>query len=90
MVASVRGHIVLPNFAITGVAGFVAPRHLKAIIDTGNHIVAAMDPHDAAGNLDRFLFEVRFFSEIDAGGRLPRLWPSLPARRRRGLVDVRE
>jgi UDP-N-acetyl-2-amino-2-deoxyglucuronate dehydrogenase len=37
------------NFAITGVAGFVAPRHMKAISDTGNRLVAAVDPHDAVG-----------------------------------------
>ena len=36
------------NFAITGVAGFVAPRHLEAIRATGNRLVAAVDPHDAA------------------------------------------
>src|SRR5436190_23724990 len=53
------------NFAVTGVAGFVAPRHLKAIIDTGNRIVAAVDPHDAVGILDRYSFDVRFFTEIE-------------------------
>ena len=53
------------NFAITGVAGFVAPRHLKAIADTGNHLVAAADPHDAVGVLDRFGFDVRFFTEFE-------------------------
>ena len=53
------------NFAITGVAGFVAPRHLKAIHDTGNRVVAAVDPHDAVGLLDRFGFEVRFFTEFE-------------------------
>jgi UDP-N-acetyl-2-amino-2-deoxyglucuronate dehydrogenase len=53
------------NFAITGVAGFVAPRHLKAIHDTGNRVVAASDPHDAVGLLDRFGFDVRFFTEFE-------------------------
>ena len=53
------------NFAVTGVAGFVAPRHLNAIIDTGNRIVAAMDPHDAVGILDRYSFDVRFFTEFE-------------------------
>ncbi len=53
------------NFAITGVAGFVAPRHLKAITDTNNTIVAAVDPHDAVGVLDRFSFGVRFFTEFE-------------------------
>jgi UDP-N-acetyl-2-amino-2-deoxyglucuronate dehydrogenase len=55
----------MKNFAITGVAGFVAPRHLKAISDTGNRLVAAADPHDAVGILDRYSFDVRFFTEIE-------------------------
>src|SRR5262249_29677117 len=53
------------NFAVTGVAGYIAPRHLKAIRDTGNRLVAAVDPHDAVGILDRYSFDVRFFSEIE-------------------------
>lgn len=53
------------NFAVTGVAGFVAPRHLRAIRDTGNRLVAAVDPHDAAGLLDSYSFDVRFFTEIE-------------------------
>src|SRR6266542_5452062 len=53
------------NFALTGVAGFVAERHLKAINATGNRLVAAVDPHDAVGILDRYSFNVRFFTEIE-------------------------
>lgn len=53
------------NFAVTGVAGYIAPRHLKAIRDTGNRLVAATDPHDAVGILDRFAFDCRFFSEFE-------------------------
>ena len=53
------------NFAMTGVAGYIAPRHLKAIQDTGNHLIAATDPHDAVGLLDRFGFDVRFFTEFE-------------------------
>lgn len=53
------------NFAVTGVGGFVAPRHLKAIHDTGHRVVAAVDPHDAVGLLDRFGFDVRFFTEFE-------------------------
>ena len=55
----------MKNFAITGVAGFVAPRHLAAIKATGNRLVAAVDPHDAVGILDRYAFDVRFFTEIE-------------------------
>ena len=50
---------------MTGVAGFVAPRHLAAIKATGNRLVAAVDPHDAVGILDRYAFDVRFFTEIE-------------------------
>jgi UDP-N-acetyl-2-amino-2-deoxyglucuronate dehydrogenase len=53
------------NFAITGVGGFVAPRHLKAIYETGNRVVAAADPNDSVGILDRFGFDIRFFREIE-------------------------
>jgi UDP-N-acetyl-2-amino-2-deoxyglucuronate dehydrogenase len=53
------------NFALTGVAGYIAPRHLKAIADTGNTLVAAVDPHDAVGVLDRYSFDVRFFTEFE-------------------------
>jgi UDP-N-acetyl-2-amino-2-deoxyglucuronate dehydrogenase len=56
---------MIKNFAITGVAGFVAPRHLAAIKATGNRLVAAVDPHDAVGVLDRYAFDVRFFTEIE-------------------------
>lgn len=55
----------MKNFALTGAAGFIAPRHLKAIRDTGNRLVAAVDPHDSVGILDQFSFDVRFFSEIE-------------------------
>ena len=50
---------------MTGVAGFVAPRHLKAIRDTGHRLVAALDPHDAVGVLDKYGFDVRFFTETE-------------------------
>ncbi|RPH61412.1 MAG: gfo/Idh/MocA family oxidoreductase [Acidobacteria bacterium] len=55
----------MKNFAMTGVSGFVAPRHLKAIHDTGHRLVAAVDPHDAVGLLDQYSFDVRFFTEIE-------------------------
>jgi UDP-N-acetyl-2-amino-2-deoxyglucuronate dehydrogenase len=53
------------NFAITGVGGYVAPRHLKAIKDTGNNLVAAVDPADSVGILDRYFNEVSFFTEFE-------------------------
>ncbi|PDV99802.1 Gfo/Idh/MocA family oxidoreductase [Candidatus Chloroploca asiatica] len=53
------------NFAMTGVAGYIAPRHLKAIKETGNRLVAAIDPNDAVGILDQYAFDVRFFTEFE-------------------------
>jgi UDP-N-acetyl-2-amino-2-deoxyglucuronate dehydrogenase len=53
------------NFALTGAAGFVAPRHLGAIRAVGGRLVAALDPHDAVGILDQFSFETRFFTEFE-------------------------
>lgn len=55
----------MKNFAITGVAGYIAPRHLQAIQATGNRVVAACDPHDAVGLLDRYSFDVRYFPEFE-------------------------
>lgn len=53
----------MKRFAITGVAGYIAPRHLQAIHDTGNTLVAALDPHDSVGILDRWFPEAAFFTE---------------------------
>ncbi len=52
-----------PRFALTGAAGFVAPRHMQAIRDAGGELVAALDPHDAVGILDRFDRTTEFFTE---------------------------
>ncbi|MGB8982024.1 MAG: Gfo/Idh/MocA family oxidoreductase [Anaerolineales bacterium] len=53
------------NFAVIGVGGYVAPRHLRAIRDTGNNLVAAVDPKDSVGILDQYSFDVKFFTEIE-------------------------
>ena len=53
------------NFAITGVAGYIAPRHLQAIRDTGNRLVAALDPHDSVGVLDEYFPDAAFFTEFE-------------------------
>jgi UDP-N-acetyl-2-amino-2-deoxyglucuronate dehydrogenase len=52
------------NFAIIGVGGYVAPRHLAAIRDTGNRLVAAVDPTGSASVADRFCADVRFFTDL--------------------------
>src|SRR5437867_3615050 len=56
---------MMKNFALIGAAGYIAPRHLEAIRATGNRLSAAVDPHDAAGILDRYGFDVRFFTEFE-------------------------
>lgn len=53
------------NFALVGAAGFVAPRHMKAIAETGNKLVAAIDPHDSVGIIDRYFPDAAFFTEIE-------------------------
>ena len=55
----------MQNFAVIGVGGYIAPRHLKAIQETGNRLVAAVDPNDSVGILDRYSYEVRYFREIE-------------------------
>jgi len=56
---------MVKNFALLGVAGFVAPRHLRAIAQTGNRLVAACDPHDSVGVLDEYSLEAKFFTEFE-------------------------
>jgi UDP-N-acetyl-2-amino-2-deoxyglucuronate dehydrogenase len=55
----------MKNFAVIGVGGYVAPRHLRAIHDTGNRLIAAVDPKDSVGILDQYSYEVKFFTEIE-------------------------
>ena len=61
----IESHAHMANFALVGAAGFVAPRHMKAIRDTGNTLVAAVDPHDSVGVLDAHFPGARFFTEIE-------------------------
>jgi UDP-N-acetyl-2-amino-2-deoxyglucuronate dehydrogenase len=55
----------MKNFGLIGAAGYVAPRHLQAIRDTNNRLVAATDPHDSVGVLDAYFPEAKFFPEIE-------------------------
>jgi UDP-N-acetyl-2-amino-2-deoxyglucuronate dehydrogenase len=55
----------MSNFALIGAAGFIAPRHLKAIKETGNNLVAALDKHDNVGILDSYFPEADFFTEFE-------------------------
>ncbi len=53
------------NFALIGAAGYIAPRHLKAIKDTGNQLLAAFDPNDSVGIIDSYYPEADFFTEFE-------------------------
>lgn len=55
----------MANFAVVGAGGFVAPRHLAAIRDTGHTLVAAADPHDAVGVLDRYSYSAHYFPDTE-------------------------
>ena len=53
----------MKNFALLGAAGYIAPRHLKAIKDTDNLLIAALDRFDSVGILDRYFPNADFFTE---------------------------
>jgi len=55
----------MKNFALIGAAGYIAPRHMKAIKDTGNHLLAAYDPYDGVGIMDSYFPSARFFVEFE-------------------------
>lgn len=53
------------NFAIIGIGGYIAIRHLKAIKDTGNNLIASLDPCDSVGIIDNYFPESDFFVEFE-------------------------
>jgi UDP-N-acetyl-2-amino-2-deoxyglucuronate dehydrogenase len=55
----------MKNFALIGAAGYIAPRHMKAIKETGNNLVAALDKSDNVGILDSYFPEANFFTEFE-------------------------
>lgn len=55
----------MKRFALIGAAGYIAPRHMKAVKDTGNELVVAMDINDSVGVLDSHFPEARFFTEFE-------------------------
>src|SRR5262245_20623652 len=54
-----------PTFALIGAAGDIAPRHLRAIKDTGGRLVAALDRADSVGVIDSYFPDARFFTEFE-------------------------
>ena len=55
----------MKRFALIGVGGYIAPRHLQAIKDTGNELVAALDKSDSVGILDSYFPKTSFFTEFE-------------------------
>ena len=54
----------MKNFAIIGAGGYIAPRHMKAIKDTDNKLIAALDKHDSVGIMDNYFPNADFFTEF--------------------------
>ncbi len=55
----------MKKFALIGAAGYIAPRHLKAIRDTGNQLLAAYDTFDSVGIMDSFYPQASFFTQFE-------------------------
>lgn len=53
------------TFALIGAAGYIAPRHMRAIQDTGNKLVAALDKNDSVGIIDSYFPDAAFFTEFE-------------------------
>ena len=55
----------MKNFILIGAAGYIAPRHMKAIKQTGNNLIAAYDPYDGVGVIDSHFPNAHFFNEFE-------------------------
>ena len=55
----------MKTFALIGGAGFVAPRHMKAIQNSGSQLVAVVDPNDSIGIIDSYFPDAQFFTEFE-------------------------
>ena len=55
----------MKNFALIGAAGYIAPRHMRAIKDTGNHLAVAYDINDSVGIIDSISPQSEFFTEFE-------------------------
>jgi len=53
------------TYALIGAAGYIAPRHMQAVSETGGDLVAALDPNDSVGILDRYFPDAQFFTEFE-------------------------
>ena len=55
----------MKNFVLIGAAGYIAPRHMKAMKETGNNLIAAYDPYDGVGIMDSYFPQAHFFTEFE-------------------------
>lgn len=61
----------MANFAVIGVAGYIAPRHLEAIRENGGTVIAAVDPSDSVGILDRYGYDIHYINSMAYLSDLP-------------------
>jgi len=69
-----EGYKYMKNFALIGASGYIAPRHMKAIKETGNDLVAALDPYDGIGIMDSNFPQADFFTEFERFDRFVDKW----------------
>lgn len=62
------------NFALIGASGYIAPRHMRAIKETGNELVVALDPYDGIGIMDSNFPKADFFTEFERFGSFIDQW----------------
>ena len=74
--------VFMKKFALIGAAGYIAPRHMKAVKETGNILVAAMDKNDSVGVIDSYFPDAEYFTEFEHFDRYVDL-----ARRNNDSVD---
>ena len=55
----------MKRYVLLGAAGYVAPKHMKAIKETGGDLIACLDPHDSVGVLDSYFPSCKYFSEFE-------------------------
>ncbi len=78
----------MSNFALIGAAGFIAPRHMKAIAETGHQLLAVTDPHDAVGVIDQYFPQARYFPEIERFDRFLEKQRRLPPEQHVHYVSI--
>ena len=62
------------NFGLIGASGYIAPRHMRAIKDAGNELIAALDPYDGIGIMDSYFPQAYFFTEYERFDRFVDKW----------------